>query len=71
MDAENTINFRFLSKSGGKERVVGVIAKSERGEISRLLIENEIQTTKGIEKFSCLGFKFKDFSNNCFTFISS
>ena len=71
VDAENTINFRFLSKSGGKERVVGVIAKRARGEMARFLIENEIQTTKGIEKFSCLGFKLKDFSNNCFTFISS
>ena len=71
VDAKNTINFRFLSLSGGKERVVGVIAKRARGEMARFLIENEIQTTKGIEKFSSMGFKFKDFSNNCFTFISS
>ena len=71
IDAKNTINFRFLSSSGGKERVVGVIAKRARGEMARFLIENEIQTTKGIEKFSSMGFKFRDFSNNCFTFISS
>ncbi len=71
VDAKNTINFRFLSKSGGKEKVVGVIAKRARGEMARFLIENEIQTTKGIEKFSSMGFKFKDFSNNCFTFVSS
>ena len=71
VDAENTINFRFLSKSGGKERVVGVIAKRARGEMARFLIENEIQTTNGIEEFSSMGFKFKDFSNNCFTFVSS
>ena len=71
VDAKNTVNFRFLSKSGGKERVVGVIAKRARGEMARFLIENEIQTTKGIEKFSSMGFKFKDFSNNCFTFVSS
>ena len=54
-----------------KERVVGVIAKRARGEMARFLIENEIQTTKGIEKFSSMGFKFRDFSNNCFTFVSS
>ena len=71
VDAKNTINFRFLSKSGGKEKVIGVIAKRARGEMARFLIENEIQTTKGIEKFSSMGFKFKDFSNNCFTFVSS
>ena len=71
VDAENTINFRFLSKSGGKERVVGVIAKRARGEMARFLIENEIQTTNGIEEFSSMGFKFKDFSDNCFTFVSS
>ena len=71
VDAKNTINFRFLSKSGGKEKVIGVIAKRARGEMARFLIENEIQTTKGIEKFSNMGFKFKDFSNNCFTFVSS
>ena len=71
VDAKNTVNFRFLSKSGGKEKVVGVIAKRARGEMARFLIENEIQTTKGIEKFSCIGFKFRDFSNNCFTFVSS
>jgi cytoplasmic iron level regulating protein YaaA (DUF328/UPF0246 family) len=71
VDAKNTINFRFLSSSGGKERVVGVIAKRARGEMARFLIENETQTTKGIEKFSSMGFKFKEFSNNCFTFVNS
>ena len=71
VDAKNTINFKFLSLSGGKERVVGVIAKRARGEMARFLIENEIQSTKGIEKFSSMGFKFKEFSNNCFTFVSS
>ena len=71
VDTEKTINFKFLSLSGGKEKVVGVIAKRARGEMARFLIVNEIQTTKGIEKFSSMGFKFKDFSNNCFTFVSS
>ena len=61
----------ILKAHGGKERVIGVIAKRARGEMARFLIENEIQTTKGIEKFSSMGFKFRDFSNNCFTFVSS
>ena len=71
VDAEKTINFKFLSLSGGKEKVVGVIAKRARGEMARFLIDNQIESTDGIEKFSCMGFKFKEFNNNCFTFVSS
>ena len=71
VDTEKTINFKFLSLSGGKEKVVGVIAKRARGEMARFLIDNQIETTDGIEKFSCMGFKFKEYKNNCFTFVSS
>ena len=71
VDTEKTINFKFLSLSGGKEKVVGVIAKRARGEMARFLIDNQIESTDGIEKFSCMGFKFKEFNNNCFTFVSS
>ena len=71
VDAEKTINFKFLSLSGGKEKVVGVIAKRARGEMARFLIDNQIESTDGIEKFSCMGFKFKELNNNCFTFVSS
>ena len=71
VDTEKTINFKFLSLSGGKEKVIGVIAKRARGEMARFLIDNQIESTDGIEKFSCMGFRFKEFSNNCFTFVSS
>ena len=71
VDTEKTINFRFLSLSGGKEKVVGVVAKRARGEMARFLIDNQIQSTDGIEKFSSMGFKFKEFNKNCFTFVSS
>ena len=71
VDTEKTINFKFLSLSGGKEKVVGVIAKRARGEMAKFLIDNQIESTDGIEKFSCMGFKFKEFNNNCFTFVSS
>ena len=71
VDTDKTINFKFLSLSGGKEKVVGVIAKRARGEMARFLIDNQIESTDGIEKFSCMGFRFKEFSNNCFTFVSS
>ena len=71
VDAEKTINFKFLSLSGGKEKVVGVIAKRARGEMARFLIDNQIESTDGINKFSCMGFKFKELNNNCFTFVSS
>ena len=71
VDTEKTINFKFLSLSGGKEKVVGVIAKRARGEMARFLIDNQIESTDGIEKFSCMGFKFKEYKNNCFTFVSS
>ena len=71
VDAEKTINFKFLSLSGGKEKVVGVIAKRARGEMARFLIDNQIESTDGINKFSCMGFKFKEYKNNCFTFVSS
>jgi len=71
VDTEKTINFKFLSLSGGKEKVVGVIAKRARGEMARFLIDNQIESTDGINKFSCMGFKFKELNNNCFTFVSS
>tara|TARA_B100000886_G_scaffold26319_1_gene16727 strand:- start:281 stop:1024 length:744 start_codon:yes stop_codon:yes gene_type:complete len=71
VDTDKTINFKFLSLSGGKEKVVGVIAKRARGEMARFLIDNQIESTDGIEKFSSLGFKFKELNNNCFTFVSS
>ena len=65
------INFKFLSVSGGKERVIGVIAKRARGEMARFLIQNRIENIKGIQDFSSMGFKFKDFEDNTFTFIAS
>ena len=65
------INFKFLSVSGGKERVIGVIAKRARGEMAKFLIQNRIENIKGIEDFSSMGFKFKNFEDNTFTFIAS
>ncbi|MBT09795.1 MAG: peroxide stress protein YaaA [Gammaproteobacteria bacterium] len=65
------INFKFLSISGGKERVVGVTAKRARGEMAKFLIQNRIEDTTGIEKFSAMGFKFKNFENNTFIFAAS
>ena len=65
------INFKFLSISNNKERVVGVIAKRARGEMARFLIKNRLENTKGIESFSSMGFKFKEFENNTFTFVVS
>ena len=71
LNAEKIINFRFLTVNNGKEKVVGVIAKRARGEMAKYLIKNKISTNQGIEKFTAMGFKFKEFKNNCFTFISS
>ena len=71
LNKDKIINFKFLSISNGKERVVGVIAKRARGEMAKYLIQNQVKTTQGIEKFSSIGFRFKEFSNNCYTFISS
>jgi hypothetical protein len=39
--------------------------------MARFLIENRIENTKGIENFSSMGFKFKEFENNTFTFVTS
>ena len=71
LNAEKIINFRFLTVTCGKEKVVGVIAKRARGSMAKYLIQNKISTNKGIEKFSAMGFQFKEFKNNCYTFISS
>ena len=60
-----------MTVTNGKEKVVGVIAKRARGSMAKYLIQNKISTNKGIEKFSAMGFKFKEFKNNCYTFISS
>jgi len=69
IDASKIIHFRFLSVSGGKERVVGVVAKRARGEMTRFLIKNRIKNTDGIDQFSSMGFQFKNFESNCFTFL--
>ena len=71
LDNGKVINFKFLSNVAGKERVVGVIAKRARGAMARFLITNRIKDPKSIHNFSELGFKFKDFKKNCFTFVSS
>ena len=47
------------------------IAKRARGEMARFLIQNRIENIKGIQDFSSMGFKFKDFEDNTFTFIAS
>ena len=71
LNSEKIINFRFLTLSNGKAKVVGVIAKRARGEMARYLIQNKVTANEGIEKFSALGFEFKEFKDNCYTFISS
>jgi len=68
---EKVINFKFLTKTNDKERVVGVIAKRARGEMAKFLIQNKVESTDKIEKFSAMNFKFRSFENNCFTFVSS
>ncbi len=71
LNSEKIINFRFLTLSNGKAKVVGVIAKRARGEMAKYLIQNKVAANEGIEKFSALGFEFKEFKDNCYTFISS
>tara|TARA_Y100000768_G_scaffold376002_1_gene347513 strand:- start:2460 stop:3203 length:744 start_codon:yes stop_codon:yes gene_type:complete len=71
LSKEKVINFKFLTKTNNKERVVGVIAKRARGEMAKFLIQNKVESTDKIEKFSAMNFKFRSFENNCFTFVSS
>ena len=71
LNSEKIINFRFLTLSDGKAKVVGVIAKRARGEMAKYLIQNKVTSNEGIERFSALGFEFKEFKDNCYTFISS
>ncbi len=71
LNSEKIINFRFLTLSNGKAKVVGVIAKRARGEMAKYLIQNKVTSNEGIERFSALGFEFKEFKDNCYTFISS
>ena len=71
LNSEKIINFRFLTLSDGKAKVVGVIAKRARGEMAKYLIQNKVASNEGIEKFSALGFEFKEFKDNCYTFVSS
>ena len=71
LNSEKIINFRFLTLSDGKAKVVGVIAKRARGEMAKYLVQNKVASNEGIEKFSALGFEFKEFKDNCYTFISS
>lgn len=71
LTSEKIINFRFLNLNDGKAKVVGVIAKRARGEMAKYLIQNKIASKEGIEEFSALGFEFKEFKDNCYTFVSS
>jgi cytoplasmic iron level regulating protein YaaA (DUF328/UPF0246 family) len=71
LNSEKIINFRFLTLSDGKAKVVGVIAKRARGEMAKYLVQNKVASNEGIEKFSALGFEFKEFKDNCYTFVSS
>ena len=71
VDPKKVIEFKFLSMSGGKERVIGVIAKRARGEMARFLIQNRIDNLEDIKKFEGLGFKLKNFEDNTFFFSSS
>ena len=63
--------FKFLSMSGGKEKVIGVIAKRARGEMARFLIQNRIDNLEDIKKFEGLGFKLRNFEDNTFFFSNS
>ena len=71
VDPKKVIEFKFLSMSGGKERVIGVIAKRARGEMARFLIQNRVDSLEDIKKFKGLGFKLKNFEENTFYFSNS
>jgi cytoplasmic iron level regulating protein YaaA (DUF328/UPF0246 family) len=71
LDSKKVIEFKFLSMSGGKERVIGVIAKRARGEMTKFLIQNRIDNFKDIKKFEGLGFKLRNFEENTFYFSNS
>jgi cytoplasmic iron level regulating protein YaaA (DUF328/UPF0246 family) len=71
VDPKKVIEFKFLSMSGGKEKVIGVIAKRARGEMARFLIQNRIDKLEDIKEFEGLGFKLKNFEDNTFFFLNS
>ena len=71
VDPKKVIELKFLSMSGGKEKVIGVIAKRARGEMARFLIQNRIDNLEDIKKFEGLGFKLKNFEDNTFFFSNS
>ena len=71
LDPKKVIEFKFLSMSGGKERVIGVIAKRARGEMAKFLIQNRIDNLEDIKKFQGLGFKLRNFEDNTFFFSNS
>ena len=71
LDPKKVIEFKFLSMSGGKERVIGVIAKRARGEMAKFLIQNRIDNLEDIKKFEGLGFKLRNFEDNTFFFSNS
>ena len=53
LDIEKVIEFKFLSVSEGKERVIGVIAKRARGEMARFLIQNRMKNRALFEHIKC------------------
>jgi len=71
VNEQKVVNFKFLSLSGGKERVVGVIAKRARGEMARHLIENQITNPNDVTSFNKMDFVFREKINNTFVFSNS
>ena len=64
VDPKKVIEFKFLSMSGGKERVVGVIAKRARGEMANFILRNRIVQVSDLKNFEYEGYRYSDEINN-------
>ena len=48
----------FKDLKSGKYKVISFYAKKARGEMTRYIIENEIEDPAGLRKFRCSGYKY-------------
>lgn len=56
----NIINIHFLTIKNGKEKIISVISKQQRGKILDYMIRNQIIMPSDIKEYSSDGFNFQD-----------
>ncbi len=61
----------FKEIKNGEARTIGLFAKRARGSMARFMLQNRIEDPKGLKKFSCDGYEFRDDLSNDSSWVFS